>query len=57
MLERSVATLVTALAVGSLAGCGSKEQVMMSARVEGPMLTVTGNQLVTEVTGSFAIVL
>jgi hypothetical protein len=57
MLERSVATLVTALAVGSLAGCGSKEQVMISARVEGPMLTVTGNQLVTDVTGSFAIVL
>ena len=57
MLERCVASLVTALAVGSLAGCGSKEQVLMSARVEGPMLTVTGNTLVTDVTGAFVIVL
>jgi hypothetical protein len=57
MLERSVAILVTALAIGSLAGCGSKEQVMTSVRVEAPMLTVTGNQLVTDVTGAFVIVL
>jgi hypothetical protein len=57
MFERSLVTLVSALAVGSLVGCGSKEQVMLSARLEDPMLTVEARALTTELTGSFDIVL
>lgn len=57
MLERSVATLAIALAVGSLAGCGSKEQVMLSASLEDAMLTVEETPLTTELVGGFVLVL
>jgi hypothetical protein len=57
MLERAVVTLVTGLSVASLAGCGSKEQVMLSASLEDAMLIVDATALTTELTGSFDLVL
>jgi hypothetical protein len=53
MTARSVVQLMLALLGGSLAACGSKESVMLSAHLESPELTVTSQTLVTSVTGSF----
>jgi hypothetical protein len=53
MTARSGVCLMLSLSGMALAGCGSKESVMLSARLESPELTVTGNALVTDVTGSF----
>jgi len=57
MVERRVVILVTALAFGSLAGCGSKEQVILSASVEDATLMVESTALTTELVGSFRLVL
>jgi hypothetical protein len=56
MIERSLATVVTVLAV-SVIGCGSKDQVIMTAKVSQPTLTVEATALTTELSGSFEIVL
>jgi len=53
MIVRSVVALLVVLGAGLLAGCGSKEAVMLGATLDSPELTVTGNSLVTDVMGSF----
>jgi hypothetical protein len=53
MTVRAIATLTLALATSSLAGCGDKSQVMLTAGLGSPELTVTSNSLVTDVMGSF----
>ena len=56
MTVRSVTGLVIAFC-SVLSACGSKESVMLSARLESPELSVTSNALVTDVTGRFELVL
>jgi len=57
MAEETVLVSVAALVLGLCAGCGTKESVLLSARIEDPALTVDATPLTTELTGGFTFVL